>query len=72
VLAESRPTLLIEVLPEARRLGEVVADLARTCGYRITALPEYGHDDVKPLEVATFDSTVPSRYNAKDVLLTPT
>lgn len=70
-LLERRPTLLIEVLPEAERLGELLATLASEAGYRIHVLPEWGSDEVVTVPAASFSSGLPRRYNSKDVVLSP-
>lgn len=71
ILATTRPTLIVEVLPEAHNLAKVLVDLAQSCGYTLHALPEYGFDGIQRLELAEFTSTLPGRFNAKDVLLQP-
>lgn len=63
------PTLLIEVLPEAKRLGEVAAALARDAGYRIFVLPEYGSDTIVEVKWQDFDAATPRRYCSKDIVL---
>lgn len=68
-LARARPTLMIEVLPESVRLGRLLARLAIEAGYEIIVIPEWGSDDPVTVDPARFDSTVPARYNSKDVLL---
>jgi len=70
VLLSERPTLLIEVLPESRMLGEFLAAIARDAGYRIVIVPEWG--SAKPIAVDpdTFTASLPARFNSKDVLLT--
>jgi FkbM family methyltransferase len=70
MLLHDRPDLLIEVLPEARHLGEVLARLAQAAGYRVFALPEYGRDSIVEVDPAHFTADVPGRYHAKDVVLT--
>ncbi|GGF10951.1 hypothetical protein GCM10011611_15710 [Aliidongia dinghuensis] len=69
LLVETRPTLLIEVLPEAKRLGELLASLAREAGYRIHVLPEYGSDEIVSVPAEDFTSDLPRRYHSKDVVL---
>lgn len=71
-LISEQPTLVIEVLPEAKRLGELIAALAAEASYQIHVLPEYGSDRVVTVPAASFDSTVPSTHNAKDVVLSIT
>ncbi len=69
LLVERRPTLLIEVLPEAERLGELLAGLATEAGYQIHVLPEWGSDRVATVPAAAFNAGVPRTYNSKDVVL---
>jgi FkbM family methyltransferase len=70
-LLESRPVLLVEVLPEARRLGDYLAALARTAGYLIHIIPEYGSDTIVTVSPDHFTAELPGRYNSKDVVLSP-
>ena len=69
VLAHSRPTLLIEVLPEATRLGALLAELAAELGYIISIIPEWGTGGIVTVPPAAFTAALPARYNSKDVLL---
>src|SRR5690606_30076722 len=41
-LASSRPTMIVEVLPESRNLAAVLTRLAKAADYRITIVPAYG------------------------------
>jgi FkbM family methyltransferase len=68
-LLERRPTLLIEVLPEAERLGALLASLASDAGYQIHVLPEWGSDQVATVPAASFNSELPRAYHSKDVVL---
>jgi FkbM family methyltransferase len=69
MLVAERPTLLIEILPEAVQLGALLASLAAQAGYSIFVLPEFGSDDIVTVPAASFTSAVPGRYNAKDIVL---
>lgn len=69
LLLEQRPTLVVEVLPEATRLGALLAALASDVGYQIHVLPEWGSDQVATVPAASFNAGVPRRYNSKDVVL---
>jgi FkbM family methyltransferase len=71
VILAARPTLMVEVLPEAAALGRMLAELARAAGYTISVIPEYGRDDIVVVAPDEFDSTVPQRCNSKDVVLSP-
>jgi len=68
-LVRTRPNLVIEVLPEAKRLGGLLADLATEANYQIHILPEWGSDKVVTVPVAAFTSELPRIFNAKDVVL---
>jgi FkbM family methyltransferase len=68
-LVAQRPTLMVEVLPEAIRLGQVIADLARDAGYTIHVVPEYGDERIVVIPVGEFTSAVPQRHRSKDVVL---
>jgi hypothetical protein len=69
VILAGRPTLMVEVLPEAVVLGKVLAELAVACGYTISVIPEYGLDTIVTVAPEAFDAGVPQRYNSKDVVL---
>jgi FkbM family methyltransferase len=69
LLLSQRPTLLIEVLPEATGLGQFLSALALDAGYTIYVLPEYGSDDRVRVDAGAFSSAVPAAYRAKDVVL---
>jgi FkbM family methyltransferase len=69
LLAETRPIVVIEVLPEAVKLGELIASLAIDCGYIISVIPAYGSDEIVAVEPCHFSSAVPAKYNSKDVIL---
>jgi FkbM family methyltransferase len=69
ILLANRPAMLIEVLPEATTLGQVLAALAKEAGYSISIIPEYGSDTEVTVDPDTFSADLPRRYNSKDVLL---
>ena len=69
LLVAQRPTLMIEVLPEAAQLGVLLSSLAIEAGYQIHVLPEYGSDRTITVAPASFTSAVPQAYNSKDVVL---
>jgi FkbM family methyltransferase len=71
VLDATRPTLVIEVLPEAVRLGDALRGIALDWGATINVVPAYGSDTIVPVAAAEFDSSVPGRYNSKDIVLAP-
>jgi hypothetical protein len=69
VIAERKPTLMIEVLPTALQLAEVVRDLARSFDYGIYIVPGWGSDKVHREAVESFIATMLLRLNSKDVVL---
>ena len=68
-LVARRPTLLIEVLPEAIRLGQLLSRLAHDAGYVIYVVPEYGDERIVVVPPAEFTSALPQRHRSKDVVL---
>ena len=68
-LLAQRPTLLIEVLPEATQLAALLSALAVEAGYTIHVLPEWGSDTTVAVDAATFTAGVPRAHNSKDVVL---
>lgn len=69
LIVTARPALMIEVLPEAVQLGELLASLAQEAGYHIHVLPEWGSDRIVTIPAERFTSLIPSSYNSKDVVL---
>jgi FkbM family methyltransferase len=69
LLIASTPTLLIEVLPEAEKLGRFLSALAAEGGYGIYVLPEYGSNKIIAADNGDFSSSVPKRFNSKNVVL---
>ena len=69
LLVKRRPTLLIEVLPEAKGLGAMLSALAVEADYTMHVLPEYGSDKTVAVPAASFTSAVPLNHNSKDVVL---
>lgn len=69
LLLQRKPTLVIEVLPEAERLGALVAELAEMVGYLINIIPAYGTDKIVSVPAGEFSSSVPRRFNSKDIVL---
>ena len=65
-----KPTLLIEVLPNAENLATILKELARTVGYNLFVIPEYGSEKLVPVDPQAFSATLPQQHNSKDVLLT--
>lgn len=69
VLRQSRPTMIVEVLPSSERLAALVVRMAREIGYAIDAIPQWGSDRLVRLPADDFTAAAPARHNAKDVLL---
>jgi FkbM family methyltransferase len=69
-IARDRPTIVVEVLPEAERLGQTIADIAQRYDYVITVVPAYGSNTPISIRATEFSSTTPSRFKSKDVILT--
>lgn len=69
-IIESAPSLIVEVLPESTKLGDLIRELIKLAGYKIYVLPEYGYDEIILVDGHAFDSNVPRLHNSKDILLT--
>lgn len=70
-LIATRPTLLIEVLPESERLGRLLARLAVAGRYEIVVIPEWGSDIPVIVAPDQFNAALPSTHHSKDVMLRP-
>lgn len=70
-LIATRPTLLIEVLPESERLGRLLARLAVAARYEIVVIPEWGSDTPVIIAPDRFTAAVPAAHHSKDVMLRP-
>jgi FkbM family methyltransferase len=70
IILDKKPTLMIEVLPEADNLAKLIGRIAVGAGYNLFVLPEYGSDRAIRVSPQDFHSAVPQQYNSKDVLLT--
>ena len=64
-----KPTLLVEVLPEAHQLATLIAKLAREAGYIIHVIPAYGSEQVVTVPAERFNAETPRQHRSKDVLL---
>ncbi len=69
LLMQSQPTLVVELLPEARNLAQTLAELARRVGYTISIIPAYGSDVIVEVAADELTSDLPSRFHSKDVVL---
>ncbi len=68
-ILKNKPTLVIEVLPEAENLGAMLSKIAIEAGYSIYIVPEFGSDELVPMAPLEFSSKTPQRFNSKDVVL---
>lgn len=68
-LVANGPTLCVEVLPEADRLGKRIAVLARDAGYFIHVVPAFGAQNIIVVPPDAFNSSVPGKHRSKDVVL---
>lgn len=65
----TKPTLIIEVLPEAKQLGELIARISQIVKYNIYIIPAYGINFITKVDPESFTSTLPKKYFSKDVVL---
>lgn len=70
-LVKTRPTIVVEVLPESSTLAQVLSELATTARYDINVVPSYGSNDVIRVAANEFTAAIPAQHNSKDVMLTP-
>jgi FkbM family methyltransferase len=70
VLVKTRPTIIVEILPESTRLATIISRLAREAGYLINVVPEFGSEKITVVGPEDFTATLPQRYHSKDVVLT--
>ena len=69
LLLRDRPTVFVEVLPQARKLQRFIADLSRTGTYRLFA----AGDRIQEVNPADLEAgRLQARYGARDALLVPT
>jgi hypothetical protein len=69
VIAAARPTLVVEVLPEAARLANKIAALSKLHGYGIHVIPAYGSDHIIRVDPQNFMADTPAAHRSKDVVL---
>lgn len=69
-IEKSRPTLVVELLPESTHLAELLRSIAERMKYRIFTVPAYGSDEVVELALKDFSSRSPIQHRSKDVILT--
>ena len=69
IIVSNRPTMLIEVLPEAVLLAEFIVRIAKELNYTISVIPEYGTGKITAIPPDEFNAGVPGRHRSKDVVL---
>jgi FkbM family methyltransferase len=66
-LLEQRPTLLVEVLPEARKLHRLIGDLVESGAYRAYVSGPVSLVEIDPADIA--EGRLQRRYRTRDVFL---
>lgn len=69
LIAERRPTLVVEVLPYATDLAALLAAFSHDYGYRIHVVPAWGTDRIWPVPPEQFSAAAPERLKSKGVIL---
>ncbi len=72
ILSARKPTLVVEVLPESIHLADVLERSSREGSYHLYIIPEWGPHPIISVRSDTFSARLPSRFHAKDVILTKT
>jgi FkbM family methyltransferase len=72
IIERYKPTIVVEVLPEAEKLARLLRSLANDNGYIIHIVPAYGDRRIIQVTAADFTSRLPSHFHAKDVVLSRT
>ncbi len=72
IILAHRPTMVVEVLPEATRLAALIAELATAAGYLIHVVPEWGSETIVTVAARDFTASSPGQYHSKDVVLSTT
>jgi len=68
-IVQTRPTIIVEVLPESTTLAQVLSELALAANYEIQVIPSFGSNEVVSVAAREFNAAVPARHNSKDVML---
>jgi FkbM family methyltransferase len=69
MLVADKPSLFVEVLPDASELGAFLSALAIEAHYLIHVLPAYGSEQIVIVPAEEFSSELPQRFHSKDVVL---
>lgn len=68
-ITRDKPTLVVEVLPEAEKLGLLLSSIAKENGYVIHVIPAYRSNEIVQIPAEQFTSKIPGKYHSKDVVL---
>jgi FkbM family methyltransferase len=68
-IEQHKPTIVVEVLPEAEKLAALIADIAEKNGYSINIVPAYGNSTIRTVSYRDFSSSLPAQFNSKDIVL---
>jgi len=68
-IVQTRPTIIVEVLPESTTLAQVLSELALAANYEIQVIPSFGSNEVVSVAAREFNAAVPAKHNSKDVML---
>jgi FkbM family methyltransferase len=68
ILANKRPTIFVELLPENVRLGHFLPELCRQCGYQVFAITEDGLQPLVANELLQVDQY--RQFGTRDLILT--
>jgi FkbM family methyltransferase len=70
IMERTAPTIVVEVLPESRLLGALLAGMAQRMGYTIYVIPSFRTEYPVAVPHASFTSRTPAMFQSKDVILT--
>lgn len=70
IIERNAPTIVVEVLPESRPLGALLAGMAQRIGYTIYVIPSFRTEYPVAVPHASFTSRTPAMFQSKDVILT--
>ena len=68
-VAQNKPTIVIEVLPNSSKLAALISHIASKYGYTIHVIPAYGSDEIVVVRHEEFGPRTPWQRNSKDVVL---
>ncbi|MBC7951780.1 MAG: FkbM family methyltransferase [Rhodospirillaceae bacterium] len=70
IIERNAPTIVVEVLPESRLLGALLAGMAQRIGYTIYVIPSFRTEYPVAVPHGSFTSRTPAMFQSKDVILT--